>query len=410
MKFFMTVFKNNKRLFIKQTNVDAQWKHCLNSFFKLKSFFLIQFITNDRKEVVRAIGHDSSSKKIPKSIRIKQQKSMSFTVQIQYKLPNADIGAKYATSKQRGKAKPSLIQNKGKKQQKKAQKKEANQIETCAMMFEQLQLDGIRDPKLRNGIDFLLLTENERQVKLENNKWHCFKFGVFLLGHGISLTVQNDADDVNDMGHLKLKTSYLWIQNTCVIHCNSLGYPSDMGPGKGEKGTEIRRAGGGASYGSKGRTRNFVSGNGKNGVPYGEDSLLKEIHFGSGGGSTFVCKKSHWEGGRGGGIIEIIVEQQLISEGAIECNASGGGWIDIDAGGGSGGSILLVLQAPCHIPHLLGHIVAAGGGTFNRGIYTGGHGRIAIYSRAIALLAMHTVFPPPYTSKAIPKESFLLSK
>ncbi|ETO10872.1 hypothetical protein RFI_26505 [Reticulomyxa filosa] len=56
----------------------------------------------------------------------------------------------------------------------------------------------------------------------------------------------------------------------------------------------------------------------KRGGMYGEDTLLKEIHFGS------------------GGIIKLKIEELLINYGLIQSNGGGGG--------GSGGSILIESQ------------------------------------------------------------------
>ncbi|ETO02902.1 hypothetical protein RFI_34511, partial [Reticulomyxa filosa] len=76
-----------------------------------------------------------------------------------------------------------------------------------------------------------------------------------------------------ELGHLKIKTSHLWIKHSSSkIDCSKLGYPKNQGPGKG--------ANGGGGYGTKGEGYN-----GQDGEMYGEETLLKQIHFGSGGGS-----------------------------------------------------------------------------------------------------------------------------
>ncbi|ETO00937.1 hypothetical protein RFI_36503 [Reticulomyxa filosa] len=108
-----------------------------------------------------------------------------------------------------------------------------------------------------------------------------------------------------ELGHLKIKTSHLWIKHlSSKIDCSQLGYPQFCGPGKGKNG--------GGGYGTKGK------GNGEQGGEmYGEETLLKQIHFGSGG-----CGSIH--GGSGSGIIELIIEQQLINHGSIQSNGGSG--------------------------------------------------------------------------------------
>ncbi|ETO33913.1 hypothetical protein RFI_03183, partial [Reticulomyxa filosa] len=99
-----------------------------------------------------------------------------------------------------------------------------------------------------------------------------------------------------ELGHLKIKTSHLWIKHSSSkIYCSTLGYPRNQGPGKN---TNV----GGGGYGTKGKGINE-----QGGEMYGEETLLKQIHFGSGGG-----------GGSGGGIIELIIEQQLIRNHLID--------------------------------------------------------------------------------------------
>ncbi|ETO06621.1 hypothetical protein RFI_30771 [Reticulomyxa filosa] len=95
---------------------------------------------------------------------------------------------------------------------------------------------------LRNGIDFLLVTENRQTIQLKNNEWNTYNFGIFLLGENITLTLNCDR-----LEHLKIKTSHLWIKySSSRIDCSKLGYPGDQGPGKGKDG-------GGGGYGKKGK-------------------------------------------------------------------------------------------------------------------------------------------------------------
>ncbi|ETO03622.1 hypothetical protein RFI_33780, partial [Reticulomyxa filosa] len=105
------------------------------------------------------------------------------------------------------------------------------------------------------------------------NEWNNYNFGIFLLGEYITLTL-----NCKEFGHLKIKTSHLWIKHSSSkIDCSKLGYPSNHGPGKGKYGNWSL---GGGGYGTKGR-----GSDGQGGEMYGEETLLKEIHFGSGGGN-----------------------------------------------------------------------------------------------------------------------------
>ncbi|ETO08428.1 hypothetical protein RFI_28960 [Reticulomyxa filosa] len=299
------------------------------------------------------------------------------------------------------------------KVKKKSQKRKYCDIKTCETIYNWLiSADRIK-PKLKNGVDYLLVTEPNKRIELESDKWHHFKFGIYLLGEKTTLTVRQDSDD---LGHLKIKTSHLWIGKECRISCNGLGYKKDSGTGKGQSASKHFQTGGGASYGSKGRAFNFVDGGGENGAIYGDKTLLKEIHFGSGGGSA-KCSSFELKGGSGGGIIEIIVEQQIINEGYIECDGligqrllNMGGQRNTKGGGGSGGSILIVVQAPSHIYQNFGKIDCLGG-SYCLNLNGGGRGRIAIYSRYFLLhKPLFNDFLPRHWSGSIPKEEFIMQR
>ncbi|ETO00297.1 hypothetical protein RFI_37150, partial [Reticulomyxa filosa] len=229
---------------------------------------------------------------------------------------------------------------------------------------------------LKNGVDFLLVNENKQTIKLKNNEWNNYNFGIFLLGENITITL-----NCNDLGHLKIKTSHLWIKHSSSkIDCSQLGYPTNQGPGKGEHS-------GGGGYGTKGKGNN-----GSGGEMYGEKNLLKQIHFGSGGGSAF-----NYIGGSGGGIIELIIEQQLTNHGSIQSNGRDGWNGD---GGGSGGSILIELQYQyqSHLNKLkqtFGTITCIGGNR-NNGMYKGGKGRIAIYGIELSSDDILEMDPKPF--------------
>ncbi|ETO21673.1 hypothetical protein RFI_15530 [Reticulomyxa filosa] len=251
-------------------------------------------------------------------------------------------------------------------------------------------LSSIKSSNLKNGTDFLLINENNQKIKLKNKEWHNYNFGVFLLGKNITLTVSIDREKNKDeLGHLKIKAGHLWIKHpSSTIDCSELGYPSNQGPGKGG----IGRCGGGGGYGTKGE-RDISTIYGKGGEIYGEETLLKEIHFGSGGGSGITLIFNY--GGNGGGIIELIIEQQLINCGSIQSNG-GDEW---GGGGGSGGSILIELQGqsyPNKFEHTFGTITCIGGNQNEKN--KGGKGRIAIYGIELLSSDIKDINPKPFNS------------
>ncbi|ETO05416.1 hypothetical protein RFI_31980 [Reticulomyxa filosa] len=143
----------------------------------------------------------------------------------------------------------------------------------------------------------------------------------------------------------------------------------------------------------------------KGGATYGEKTLLKEICFGSGGGSVGI-----YFGGSGGGIIELIIQQQLINYGSIQSNGGDG---SISGGGGSGGSISIELQYQCKNPHIyyrpphqfhqnkleqnFGTIKCIGGNQ-NR-MNKGGKGRITIYGIELSSNDIKNIDPKPFNSR-----------
>ncbi|ETO20632.1 keratin, type II cytoskeletal 1-like isoform 6 [Reticulomyxa filosa] len=248
----------------------------------------------------------------------------------------------------------------------KEQELEKQRLKNCENM-----LLFIQSSNLKNGVDFLLVTENEQTIKLKNYDWNNYNFGIFLLGEYITLTVACES-----FGHLKIKTSHLWIKHSSSkIDCSELGYPMNQGPGKGEF---KNWSGGGGGYGTKGE-----GDDGQGGGMHGEATLLKQIHFGSGGGGRF--------GGSGGGILGLIIEQQLINHGSIQSNGGNG------LGGGSGGSILLELQCQSQshlnkLKQIFGTIKCIGG----YGEYDGGKGRIAIYGIELSSDDILKIDPIPF--------------
>ncbi|ETO06582.1 hypothetical protein RFI_30811 [Reticulomyxa filosa] len=197
---------------------------------------------------------------------------------------------------------------------------------------------------------------------------------------------------VKELGYLKIKSSHLWIKHpSSSIDCSQLGYPSDQGPGTGRLRTLLS----GGGYGTKGKE--IIPSNDQKGGIYGEKTLLKQIHYGSGGAS----------GGSGGGIIQLVIEQQLINYGLIQCNGGNGYGYGYGnehnhrkkkskqhGGGGSGGSILIKLQNSYPFPNVFGTIRCIGGN--QNLINEGGKGRIAIYGVELSSNDTKNIDPKPF--------------
>ncbi|ETO20966.1 hypothetical protein RFI_16237 [Reticulomyxa filosa] len=250
---------------------------------------------------------------------------------------------------------------------------------------------------LKNGRDYLLVQENNQVIRLKNNELTCFKYGIYLLGENIKLTSDCDKDH-GERGHIKIKTSHLLITHqSSSIDCSGLGYLPDSGPGKGGKGFR----GGSAGHAAKGGER-IGEKNGAGGDMYGEETLLKEIHFGSGGGTAY----GRYSGGRGGGIIEITIDTQLESYGSIRCNGTEGTseWKMNHGGRGSGGSILIKFtQSKNTLTQTFGRIECRGGGK-KRVQRKGACGRIAIYGAEVSPDQILKIEPHPFVQS---KEEYI---
>ncbi|ETO15265.1 hypothetical protein RFI_22099 [Reticulomyxa filosa] len=228
---------------------------------------------------------------------------------------------------------------------------------------------------LENGKDYLLVEKSNTKIQMKNKEWNEYKYGIFLLGKNIEIT----CDCANEgLGHLRIRCSHLLLANdTCVIHCNGLGFKSMKGPGHGKLG-----AGGG--YGTKGTGK-------QGGKSYGEETLLKEIYFGSGGGVPVMGTG----GGNGGGIIELVITQHFVNYGKIQCNGLDGSDY-LGGGGGSGGSILIkVVNEKNNFKHVTGTLQCLGGNP-NTSWREGGVGRIAIYGFALQPKDLEHITPIPY--------------
>ncbi|ETO12111.1 hypothetical protein RFI_25265, partial [Reticulomyxa filosa] len=260
----------------------------------------------------------------------------------------------------------------------------------CEQMMEMVLSASPSVPSLQNGVDFLLANENDKKILLKNNEWNNFKFGVYLIGEKVTLTVKYNKK--KELGHLKIKTSHLWIKDCkSAIDCSGLGCEA----------TQNNCDGGGGGYGSKGEEFDVTRGHGKGGDVYGEQTLLKQIFCGSGGGSAHFVDGSKHKGGRGGGIIELQIEQHLLNYGAIRSNGNDTKIKWSEGGGGSGGSILIDFLSPSYhntLQHVLGMITCIGGNQVYTCSNKGGFGRIAIYGIHVSTEAMANICPKPFHS------------
>ncbi|MBN1568685.1 MAG: hypothetical protein JXA73_12630 [Acidobacteria bacterium] len=156
---------------------------------------------------------------------------------------------------------------------------------------------------------------------------------------------------------VKITAKNLTINSGASFSADATGFTSDLGPGAGQASESY--GGGGAGYGGKGGDSSGAAG----GNTYG--SNVSPTDLGSGGGSGTM------PGGAGGGAVWIVIENEMIHDGAITANGADG---QENSGGGSGGSIYVTANK----------IIGAGSFTANGGNASegggGGSGRIAVYA------------------------------
>ncbi|ETO21108.1 hypothetical protein RFI_16098 [Reticulomyxa filosa] len=313
-----------------------------------------------------------------------------------------ELNAQILQYQQQSQVKPQLIVEKKEEKTEEKVLRDMADIDSKQLLKscqDMIALSSLVIPALQNTVDYLLISEDKRKIKLKNNQWNNFRFGIYLLGEGVILTADcgksNNATEF-ELGYLMIKTSHLWIKHKkSAIDCSGLGYPSDLGPGKGGQATTIGNGsvGGGGGYGTKGG-EGTENGDGKGGDVYGEETLSKQIFCGSGGGTCREDEHIIHRGGRGGGVIELVVEQQLINHGKLQCNGKRGEDSSTFGGGGSGGSILIKLQSHNALQHTMGNITCTGGNHSNEN--KGGDGRVAIYGIKITAEEMKNINPKPF--------------
>lgn len=202
-----------------------------------------------------------------------------------------------------------------------------------------------------------------------NTPWHSGVYTFTKINVGANTTLGLIPHDNGNTTYTDDYGVDLRVLNLTVAgHLSSdyLGYNSEEGPGNPPGTTR-----GGGSYGGYGGQNSSSP----YGSPYGD--VYEPIYLGSGGDTT-----SPGYGGRGGGIIRLVVSNTLVISGSITANGENGkGNDNIRGGGGAGGSIWITAGSITGT----GTITASGGtGTVRFGTInpTGGGsgGRIAIYA------------------------------
>lgn len=194
--------------------------------------------------------------------------------------------------------------------------------------------------------------------------------GAIAHSTGSSLQLSNLLVGANGtLTFQRLGNPNLTVQGNAVIEpdgrvtVDGLGYSINQGPGAGRS---TNSAGSGGGHGGRGGASAYEAG----GLAYG--SLDQPVLWGSGGGSGLGYPTL--TGSQGGGAIRFFVGGTLVLNGQLSAN--GNDAVQDDAGGGSGGSVLLL----AHTFLGNGSVTAHGGtGNLNKG-GGGGGGRIAVYA------------------------------
>ena len=128
-----------------------------------------------------------------------------------------------------------------------------------------------------------------------------------------------------NINHGEIDSSWAWVESEGKLVLDYTGHPAEVGPGAGNTKNMI---GSGAGHGGEGGV--YQAGQ-LGGEPYG--SIYRPIHFGSGGGN------GQGKGGSGGGMLHWRIGQEIELDGLVTLRGRSGS--GTNAGGGSGGSILI---------------------------------------------------------------------
>ena len=161
------------------------------------------------------------------------------------------------------------------------------------------------------------------------------------------------------MNHGYIYSAFAWIESEGILSLDGTGFGPEQGFGHG---TTKNNFGSGAGHGGEGGKTDY----GEGGIPY--DSVYTPRLYGSGGGN------GRGIGGSGGGSLFWIVGQRLQINGLLSSKGTDGE--GIDAGGGSGGSILITTT------NMTGHgEIAVPGGSGTGSGSAGSGGRVGIHCR-----------------------------
>lgn len=161
------------------------------------------------------------------------------------------------------------------------------------------------------------------------------------------------------MNHGYIYSAFAWIESEGILSLDGTGFGPEQGLGHG---TTKNNFGSGAGHGGEGGKTDY----GEGGIPY--DSVYTPRLYGSGGGN------GRGIGGSGGGSLFWIVGQRLQINGLLSSKGTDGE--GIDAGGGSGGSILITTT------NMTGHgEIAVPGGSGTGSGSAGSGGRVGIHCR-----------------------------
>ena len=166
-------------------------------------------------------------------------------------------------------------------------------------------------------------------------------------------------EGVMTMNHGYIYSAFAWIESEGILSLDGTGFGPEQGFGHG---TTKNNFGSGAGHGGEGGKTDY----GEGGIPY--DSVYTPRLYGSGGGN------GRGIGGSGGGSLFWIVGQRLQINGLLSSKGTDGE--GIDAGGGSGGSILITTT------NMTGHgEIAVPGGSGTGSGSAGSGGRVGIHCR-----------------------------
>lgn len=164
-----------------------------------------------------------------------------------------------------------------------------------------------------------------------------------------------------NINHGEIHSAWAWVESGALLVLDGTGHPGEYGIGHG---STLNGIGSGAGHGGQGgSSRKGHLG----GLPYG--SVYRPFHLGSGGGH------GQGTGGSGGGMLLWKVGQELELDGLVTLRGRNGS--GLNAGGGSGGSILIETTNITGY----GEINVQGGDCSGPNSSGGSGGRIAVHVR-----------------------------